>query len=155
MLLYLYVFKVTIMLTANFLVFRDSAVADIVKNEVEASVDRRAHKRVSNLIHGDITIDGRECLSTLFRQIFTLPAVSFVIGSCNRWPFWGTMHHVLANRSTGCKAVHCSQKNWVSGQPNAVARQHFVWTNDWYLPHSKIAFLTNRVEGCLYITEYQ
>ena len=68
--------------TANFIVVGYSAVVDIVKNEVEVRVDRRAHKRVSNLIHGDIIIDGRECLSTLFRQILSLP-VSSVIGSCD------------------------------------------------------------------------
>ena len=57
------------------------------------------------------------------------------------------MHHVLANRSTGCKAVDCGRKNGVSGQPNAVARRDFVLINDLDLAVSKIAFLTNRVEG--------
>ena len=53
------------------------------------------------------------------------------------------MHHVLANRSTGCKAVDCGRKNGVSGQPNAVARRDFVLINDLDLAVSKIAFLKN------------
>ena len=57
------------------------------------------------------------------------------------------MHHLLANSSTGCKAVDCGRKNGVSGQPNAVARRRFVSMGDCDLPLSKIAFLTNRVEG--------
>ena len=40
------------------------------------------------------------------------------------------MHHVLANRSTGCKAVDCSRNNGISGQPNAVASRRVVSTND-------------------------
>ena len=51
------------------------------------------------------------------------------------------MHHVLANSSTGCKAVDCGRKNGVSGQPIAVARRRFVPTNDRDLGLSKIAFL--------------
>ena len=31
------------------------------------------------------------------------------------------MHHVLANSSTGYRAVNCGRKNGVSGQPIAVA----------------------------------
>ena len=57
------------------------------------------------------------------------------------------MHHVLANSSTGCKAVDCGRKNGVSGQPNAVAQSFFVSKNDCDLALSKIAFLENRVEG--------
>ena len=55
------------------------------------------------------------------------------------------MHHMLANSSTGCKAVDCSRKNGVSGQPNAVALWCFVSTNDCDLAVSKIAFLENRL----------
>ena len=55
------------------------------------------------------------------------------------------MHHMLANSSTGCKAVDCSRKNGVSGQPNAVASRRVVPTNDRDLPLSKIAFLENRL----------
>ena len=57
------------------------------------------------------------------------------------------MHHLLANRSTGCKAVECSGKNGVSGQPNAVARRRFVSKNDCDLALSKIAFLENWLVG--------
>ena len=57
------------------------------------------------------------------------------------------MHHLLANRPTGCKAVECSGKNGISGQPNAVAQSFFVSKNDCDLALSKIAFLENRVEG--------
>ena len=57
------------------------------------------------------------------------------------------MHHMLANSSTGCKAVDCGRKNGVSGQPNAVARRRFVPTNEIAILVSKDCFLTNRVEG--------
>ena len=40
------------------------------------------------------------------------------------------MHHLLANRSTGCEAVECSGKNEISGQPNGVAQSFFVSKND-------------------------
>ena len=55
------------------------------------------------------------------------------------------MHHVLANRSTGCEAVECGRKNGASGQLIAVALRRFVSTNDCDLAVSKIAFLTNRL----------
>ena len=57
------------------------------------------------------------------------------------------MHHLLANRSTAGEAVECSEKNEISGQPNAVAQSFFVSKNDCNLPHSKIAFLENWLEG--------
>ena len=57
------------------------------------------------------------------------------------------MHHLLANRSTGGEAVECSEKHEISGQPNAVAQSFFDSKNDCKNPHSKIAFLENRMEG--------
>ena len=57
------------------------------------------------------------------------------------------MYHLLANSSTGYRAVNCGRKNGVSGQPNAVARRRFVPTNDRDLGLSKIAFL--RIENWL------
>ena len=57
------------------------------------------------------------------------------------------MHHLLANRSTGCEAVECSGKNGISGQPNAVAQSFFVSKNDCDLALVKIAFLENWLEG--------
>ena len=63
---------------------------------------------------------------------------------------------MLANSSTGCKAVNCGRKNGVSGQPNGVARRRFVPTNEIGILVSKIAFLTNRlVVRTLPWTEYQ
>ena len=65
------------------------------------------------------------------------------------------MHHLLANRSTGCEAVECSGKNEISGQPNGVAQSFFVSKNDCDLALSKIAFRRIEWKGCPYITEYQ
>ena len=57
------------------------------------------------------------------------------------------MHHMLANSSTGCKAVDCGRKNGVSGQPNAVARRRFVPTNEIAILVSKDCFPENWLEG--------
>ena len=66
------------------------------------------------------------------------------------------MHHLLANRSTGCEAVECSGKNEISGQPNGVAQSFFVSKNDCDLALSKIAFLENwLVSVPSTVTEYQ
>ena len=55
------------------------------------------------------------------------------------------MHHMLANSSTGCKAVDCGRKNGVSGQPNAVASRRVVPTNEIAILVPKDCFLGTRL----------
>ena len=96
-----------------------------------------ARKAVSKGMYRDLNIDDGEGLSTLVTWNSS-SEITWCGNSFATWLFWDPMYHLLANSSTGCKAVDCGRKNGVSGQPNDVALRRFVSTNDCDLAVSKI-----------------